>query len=128
VTLRREEYEGNLEGIVAARKRLRERDGRKAQEAAVYHLRQAEVPVQLLTQDSHWDYFLSLLQAKLETARAALAAVEGEVVPFTFEAMAERQARALAWHAQIDTLTEIMAIPSDILAGAKEAKADAGEN
>ncbi|MHC4222990.1 MAG: hypothetical protein ACYSUN_03285 [Planctomycetota bacterium] len=116
----------------AAGERHRRRERAKRDTAAgLSHLVQAEVPIKQLTTDERWNYFLSLLQAKLEASRAQVAAVQAEGLDapreMSFETLAERHTRALTWQARVDTLEEITAIPSDILAGAAAQKADAEE-
>lgn len=126
MALERREYDEAL----ARHEKEREAEGRRGQRAvvtqsALYHLQQAEVPIQQLVNQPQWDYFLSLLQHKLEAAREQLRLTQEEkVADFNPAGLAERQARMLCWEARIQALGEVMALPSEILAGAQATKPD----
>jgi len=116
MSLSREEYQGRVDAALNDHHR---QQARKV-EAAIYQLRQAEVPITKLTQDPNWNYYLSLLQSKIEESTMSLrAAQEDRTVDFSHAVLAERRAQVLAWQARIDTLEEVLHLPTDILSGAK---------
>lgn len=81
-------------------------------------LAQAEVPAQLLLQDQNFNYFLSLLQQRLETSQSQLAAEEEKrrrSTDFDHANLARAQAACIAWQARIDLLEEIISLPRQII-------------
>ena len=79
---------------------------------------QAEVPIKALTHDRNWNYFLSLLQAQVETLDRVLVALqESQIGDSSFEhaALAEHKARMGNVSVQRDTLQRIIELPQQII-------------
>ncbi len=90
------------------------------------HLAQAAVPMKQLTQDSKWDYFLSLVQAKIVETKVSVQLEDADLLvntDWSHADLAQHKARMLAWASRIEALEEVMQIPSQIV-GAAEAVPD----
>lgn len=88
-------------------------------------LAQAEIPVAALTKSAEWDFFLSLLQAKIEALDEMLNAYQQALATdmvFDHVGLAAAKAGAMRVKVQIDTLQAVLELPKQIIETGKEAK------
>lgn len=88
-------------------------------------LAQARVPVSALTKSTEWDYFLSLLQAKIEELDTALNTFQQSQITdldFSHAELAQRKAIAMRFAVQRDTLRVVLDLPKQILEIGEKAK------
>ncbi len=85
----------------------------------------AAVPAGRLTQSEEWNFFLRMLQNRLELAEQNLLEIEKadrENTDFDPVRMSTLKSARREWAQRIDTLNEVMELPKEILADAQKAK------
>jgi hypothetical protein len=106
----RQQFKDSLE----ERKRQKVRESR----TELRVLAQAQVPIESLTKSVEWDYFLSLLQAKIEELDIALNTYQQSQITdldFSHQELAARKAIAMRFALQRDTLQAVLDLPKQIL-------------
>ncbi len=86
---------------------------------------QAVPPMESLTQDSHWNLYLSLIEAKIEKARGQLRLLQLEMLEqptMSYESMVAAKTRQLLVRQAIETYEECRDIPKVLLEQGREAK------
>lgn len=96
---------------------LKEKQDRKQHEAVLSLVKQAAIKVEFITKNEHWDYYLSLLQVKLDQARSE----ELQWLANAAEANEPRdwhiaQRNYFSWKATRETLEHAMGLPAKLLA------------
>jgi len=103
----------------------KQRERAKDRKADLNVLAQAQVPMVHLTQSKEWDYFLSLIQSKIEEVENTLAAIQ-EAFTFTpsFDPadMAAQKADMIRLAIQKHTMEAIVSLPAQIIAHGEKAK------
>lgn len=99
---------------------LKEKQDRKQHEAVLSLVKQAAIKVEFITKNEHWDYYLSLLQAKLDQARSE----ELQWLANAAEANEPRdwhiaQRNYFSWKATRETLEHAMGLPAKLLASSQ---------
>lgn len=100
---------------------LREEQGKKAQAANLALVRQAALKIDYVTKDEHWDYFLSILQTRLNEAR------DNEIDWTQKCAVANSesdwhiaQRNYFGWMERRKAIEEVMVLPRDLMSVTKE--------
>jgi len=99
---------------------LKAEQGKKLHEAHLSLVKQAAVKAAFVTKNEHWDYYLSLLQPKLDQARSE----ELQWLANSAEANEPRdwhiaQRNYFSWKSRRETLEEAMELPSKLLAASQ---------
>jgi hypothetical protein len=99
---------------------LKQEQGRKQHEAVLSLVKQAAVKTEFVTKHEHWDYYLSLLQPKLDQARSE----ELQWLQNTAEAHEAKdwhiaQRNYFSWKSRRETLEEAMELPAKLLAASQ---------
>ena len=99
---------------------LKAEQGKKLHDAHLSLVKQAAVKVDFVTKNEHWDYYLSLLQPKLDQARSE----ELQWLANSAEANEPRdwhiaQRNYFSWKSRRETLEEAMELPSKLLAASQ---------
>ena len=88
-------------------------------------LAQAEVPAAALTRSVEWDFFLSLLQGKIEELDSSLTVLQGSLATemvFDHGQLAANKAFAMRIKVQLDTLQSVLELPRQIIETGEKAK------
>ena len=103
----------------------KERRAHRAERATLTPIALAEPPMQRMTKSGDWNFFLKILQNRLELAQSNLLEVEvadrGNT-DFDAAKMSALKSSRREWAQRIATLEEVMAIPGEILGDAQRAK------
>ncbi|MBK7421591.1 MAG: hypothetical protein IPJ44_20820 [Nitrospira sp.] len=99
---------------------LKAEQGKKLHEAHLSLVKQAALKVDYVTKHEHWDYYLSLLQPKLDQARSE----ELQWLANSAEANEARdwhiaQRNYFSWKSRRETLEEAMELPGKLLAASQ---------
>ena len=99
---------------------------REAARAPNYRsLEQSEAASKQLTSSPAWNWFLQILSKLKENAEEGLAAVDEQArtsEDFSHAELAHTQAIRRAWDMRIQTLSEVMALPVEIIDNSEKAK------
>ena len=106
---------------------IEERTKRKAfaQKAELRQLVQSTVPIKSLTQSAEWNYYLSLIQTKIEELGGILAALQESQTldpSFTHEGLASYKAQMMRVAEQKRTLEQVIDLPAKILQEGEKAQ------
>ena len=99
---------------------LKQEQGRKQHEAHLALVKQAALKVDYVTKDEHWNYFLSLLQPKLDQARSE----EVQWLQNAADAHEPKdwhiaQRNYFSWKSRRESLEEVMELPAKLLAASQ---------
>jgi len=107
--------------------RLENRQKQQAthRESEIRTVAQAAVPMELLTGQEHWDFFLSLLQSEVDALDRVLTAMrEAHALDpsFAHEDLAAWKAQMMQLAVQKETLEHVASIPREIIEKGEKAK------
>ena len=103
----------------------RKRETVKRREREIRQVAQAKVPAAALLEDPNWDFFLSLLQAKVEELESHLRALHGaqehdmSCDPVT---LSQQKAQMMSAAVQKATLEQVIAFPKQIIEQGEKAQ------
>ena len=96
---------------------LKAEQGKKLHEAHLSLVKQAAVKVDFVTKNEHWDYYLSLLQPKLDQARSEeLQWLANTAEAHKAEDFHVAQRNYFSWRSKREALEEVMELPAKLLA------------
>ena len=110
-----------LRDLVTEKNRQRQRDSR----TELRVLAQAEVPASALTRSGEWNYYLEIVQGKIEELEATLSTIQAALatdMAFDHATLAANKAYAMRLRVQIDTLKSALDLPKQIIETGEKAK------
>ena len=99
---------------------LKQEQGKKLHEAHLALVKQAALKVDYVTKNEHWDYYLSLLQPKLDQARTEeLQWLANTAEAHKAEDFHVAQRNYFSWRSKREALEEVMELPTKLLAASQ---------